>query len=96
MMGYSLNLAQLEQKDPDSKPLQGFGSANVREIVKNDANSTYRSVYTVEFKEAIYVLHVFKKKSKKGIKTPKNDIELVEGRLKMAQHIRKEGNKNES
>jgi phage-related protein len=46
MIGHSLHLAQIEEKDIDSKPLKGFGSANVREIVKNDANGTYRAVYT--------------------------------------------------
>jgi len=61
MIGYSLRLVQLEQDDDDAKPLKGFGSANIREIVKNDSNSTYRAVYTVEFKEITYVLHVFKK-----------------------------------
>jgi len=85
MIGYSLHLAQLEKDDVDSKPLKGFGSAKIREIVKNDANSTYRAVYTVEFKGIIYVLHVFQKKSKTGIETPKHEIELIKSRLKIAQ-----------
>jgi len=96
MIGYSLELAQAEQEDCDAKPLKGFGSADVREIVKNDSDGTYRAIYTVKFKEIIYVLHVFKKKSKTGIKTPKHEIELIENRLKMAQHLYKEWRKNES
>jgi phage-related protein len=89
MMGHSLHLAQIEEEDPDSKPLKGFGSAKVLEIVKNDSNGTYRSVYTVKFKEAVYVLHVFKKKSKAGIKTPKHEINLIETRLKEAECLHK-------
>lgn len=90
MIGHSLNLAQLEQADRDTKPLKGFTGSSVREIVKNDSDSTYRAVYTVKFKEAIYVLHVFKKKSKSGIKTPKSEIDLIKDRLKAAQQIHKE------
>jgi len=90
MIGYSLHLAQFEKDDIDSKPLKGFGSAKVREIVKNDTNSTYRSVYTIEFKEIVYVLHVFKKKSKTGKETPKHDIDLIKSRLKEAKRMYKE------
>lgn len=95
MIGYSLELAQAEQDDDETKPLKGFGSANVKEIVKDDLEGTYRAVYTVQFKEIIYVLHVFKKKSKRGIKTPKHEIDLIKERLKMAQYLYKEW-KNES
>lgn len=87
MMGYSLRLAQVEQYDSDSKAMKGFGSADVREITKRDQEGTYRTVYTVKFKEVIYVLHVFKKKSKKGRETPKQDMDLINERLKAAQHI---------
>lgn len=96
MIGYSLELAQVEQEDKDAKPLKGFGNANVREIVKNDSEGTYRAVYTVQFKEIIYVLHVFKKKSKKKIETPKQEIELIKDRLIMANYLYKEWKKNES
>jgi phage-related protein len=95
MIGYSLHLAQWEKDDIDSKPLKGFGSAKVREIVKNDTDGTYRAVYTVEFKGIVYVLHVIQKKSKTGIKTPKHEIELIKSRLKTAQHFYKERMKNE-
>lgn len=80
MIGHSLNLAQLELEDVDTKPLKGYGSSKVKKIVKNDAGGTYRAVYTVEFKEVIYVLHVFQKKSKTGIKTPKVDLDLIDRR----------------
>ncbi len=96
MVGHSLHLAQIEVEDEDSKPLKGFGSADVREIIKNDAEGTYRAVYTVKFNEIIYVLHVFKKKSKTGIETPKQEIELIKNRLKTAQHLYKIWKENEN
>ncbi len=87
MMGHSLNLAQQAKEDIDSTIMKGFGSAHVREITKNDEGGTYRTIYTVKFKEAIYVLHVFQKKSKKGIETPKPEREKIIARLKEAQFI---------
>lgn len=90
MIGYSLNKAQKGFKDEDTKPLKGFGGASVLEIVKKDVSGTYRAIYTVKFKEALYVLHVFQKKSKSGIKTPKQEIDLIENRLKSAQLIHDE------
>jgi len=95
-IGHSLHLAQIEVDDEDTKPLNGFGSADVREIVKSDSESTYRAVYTVRFEEKIYVLHTFKKKSKTGKKTPKQDIDLIKSRLKDAKEKYKEWKKNES
>ncbi len=95
-IGHSLHLAQIGQEDSDSKPLKGFGSANVREIIRNDSEGTYRAVYTLEFKDIIYVLHVFKKKSKTGIETPKQEMELIRNRIKMAQCIYKEWKNNEN
>jgi phage-related protein len=93
MLGHSLNLAQQDKYDPDSFIMKGFGGGSVREIIKDDAGGTYRAVYVVKFKEALYVLHVFHKKSKKGIATPKPEMDLIEARLKEAQRIHeKEGN----
>jgi len=84
MMGYALSLAQAGRKHPDAKPLKGFGGASVLEVVEDHCGDTYRAVYTVKFAEAVYVLHAFQKKSKKGIATPKQDIELIKARLKAA------------
>jgi phage-related protein len=84
-IGFALTTAQNGGKHPSAKPLQGFGGANVLEIVENHDGDTYRAVYTVRFAEAIYVLHTFKKKSKRGIKTPKQELDLIEARLKRAQ-----------
>jgi phage-related protein len=82
---YGINLAVQGKKAPDAKPLKGFGGANVFEIVERDRHGTYRAVYTVRYKEAVYVLHVFQKKSKQGIATPKQDIDLIRSRLKIAE-----------
>lgn len=84
-VGYALYQAQKGEKSPNTDPLKGFGGASVLEIIEIDAEGTYRAVYTVRFKEIIAVLHVFKKKSKKGIKTPKQEIELINSRLKLAE-----------
>jgi phage-related protein len=84
-MGYALHLAQIGDKHEDAKPLKGFGGAGVLEIVSDYVGDTYRAVYTVKFALAIYVLHVFQKKSKTGIKTPLMDIELIQRRLKLAE-----------
>jgi phage-related protein len=85
VMGYALDLAQHGQKHPDAKPLRGFSGAGVLEIVDDLDGDTYRAIYTVKFEGVIYLLHSFQKKSKHGIATPKQDIELVKKRLKIAQ-----------
>jgi len=64
--------------------LKGFGGASVLEIVEDHDGNTYRAVYTVRFAEAVYVLHAFQKKSKKGIATPAHDIDEIKARLKRA------------
>jgi phage-related protein len=83
--GYALYMAQTGHKHPNAKPLKGFGSAGVLEVVEDDDGSTYRAVYTVKFSNGVYVLHCFQKKSRKGIETSKQDKELIEERLKMAR-----------
>jgi phage-related protein len=88
--GYALHLAQSGQKHEQAKPLQGFGSAGVLEIVEDRRGSTYRAVYTVRFAHAVFVLHVFQKKSTRGIATPKPDLDLIRERLKVAERIAKE------
>ncbi|MBI3258809.1 MAG: type II toxin-antitoxin system RelE/ParE family toxin [Ignavibacteriae bacterium] len=84
-IGHALFLAQIGGKSDKAKPLKGFGSAAILEIVEYNIRGTYRAVYTVKFKEAIAVLHVFQKKSTQGIKTSKQDIELIKSRLKLAE-----------
>jgi phage-related protein len=82
--GYALHLAQTGSKHEQAKPLKGFGSAGVLEVVESEAGSTYRAVYTVKIAGAVYVLHCFQKKSSSGIATPKPDMDLVRERLKAA------------
>jgi phage-related protein len=84
-IGYALWFAQMGDKHPSAKPLKGFKGAGVLEVVEDHAGDTYRAVYTVRFAKAIYVLHVFQKKSKTGIKTPRHEIDLIEARLRWAK-----------
>ena len=84
-IGLALLDAQMGHKHPAAKPLQGFGGAGVLEIVEDHDGDTYRAVYTVRFAEIIYVLHIFKKKSKRGIRTPRQDLNLITARLKRAE-----------
>lgn len=83
-MGNALGLAQFGGKHPSAKPWKGHGPG-VFELVENHDGDTYRAVYTVRFKEVVYVLHAFQKKSPKGIRTATIDTNLVERRLKVAQ-----------
>lgn len=84
-IGFALYLAQCGEKHAAAKPLKGFSGAGVLEVVEDHRGNTYRAVYTVRFAEVVYVLHVFQKKSKSGIKTPQHEIELIRDRLKLAQ-----------
>ena len=84
-MGYALYIAQIGGKHDSVKPLKGYGGAGVLEVVASHIGDTFRTVYTVKFANAIYVLHAFQKKSKEGIKTPAEDMALIERRLKVAQ-----------
>ena len=60
------------------------------EIIETDEGGTYRAMYPVKYAQAVFVLHCFQKKSKKGIATPKEDMDVIRGRLKMAEKIAKE------
>ena len=83
-MGYALGVAQLGGKHPSAKHWKGEGSG-VLEILEDFRGDTFRAVYTVRFAGVVYVLHAFQKKSKTGIKTPKEDVDLVHERLKTAR-----------
>jgi phage-related protein len=90
VFGYALHLAQAGGKHTQAKPLQGFGSAGVLEVVEDWRGNAYRAVYTVRFEERVFVLHVFQKKSKSGIETPKPDRDLIRKRLQVAARRAKE------
>jgi phage-related protein len=80
-VGQALYAAQQGFTDPAAKPLKGFGGTRVMEIVERYRKDAYRAVYTAHFENAVYVLHVFQKKSKRGVATPKQDIDLIRKRL---------------
>lgn len=87
--GHALYMAQTGETHPNAKRLHGFGPG-VLEIVENYVGDTYRAVYTVRFEEAIYVLHVFQKKSTQGIKTPQRELDTIKIRLQRAQQLHEE------
>lgn len=85
VMGFAIDDAQNGDEHPRAKALKGFGGRSVLEVIDDEDGDTYRAVYTVRFAGVVYVLHAFQKKSKKGIETPKRDIEIVRMRLKLAE-----------
>ena len=79
-VGFALSVVQYGGHPPSAKPWKGLGPG-VLEIVENDGSGTYRAVYTVRFRKAVYVLHAFQKKSPSGIRTARTDVKLVATRL---------------
>ena len=88
--GYALYVAQTGKKHEKAKPLHGFGSAGVLEVVEDWRGNTYRAAYTVRFSAAVFVLHVFQKKAKHRIATPRQDMEVIRERFKVAEQMAKE------
>ena len=88
--GHALDFAQRREHHSAAKVMKGFGGGGVLEVVESDMGGTYRAVYTVKFEAAVFVLHCFQKKSKSGIATPKEDMEIIRSRLKMAEGFAKE------
>jgi phage-related protein len=84
-VGFALYQAQKGGKSHKAKPFKGFKSAAVLEVVERSVGETYRAVYTVAFEKAVAVIHVFHKKAKEGIKTPKQDVDLIKSRFKLAE-----------
>jgi phage-related protein len=89
-IGQALYAAQQGMTDPAAKPLKGFGRGRVMEIVERYRTDAYRAIYTAHFEDAVYVLHVFQKKSKSGIATPKHEIELIRKRFAEAERHHRE------
>lgn len=89
VVGYALFQAQGGLKHRSAKPLTGLGG-NVLEVISRHDGDTFRAVYTVRFRTAVYVLHAFQKKAKRGIATPESEIDLIKRRLRAAeQHYRR-------
>ncbi|WP_428103463.1 type II toxin-antitoxin system RelE/ParE family toxin [Candidatus Rariloculus sp.] len=87
-MGFAIYQAQAGLRHRDAKPLKGFGSG-VLEVVARHDGDTFRAVYAVRFETAVYVRHAFQKKTRRGIATPKQELDLVRRRLRVAeQHYR--------
>jgi len=100
-VGQALFEAQKGGKHSSAKPLSGYGDASVLEIVVDHAGDTFRAVYTTKWRDRLYVLHVFQKKSKSRVKTPKAEINLIDARLKRLRELhaaatkRKKGSNHE-
>ena len=77
----ALTIAAEGGKADIAKPLHGFG-AGVLEVALAYRGDAFRVVYAVQLADEVWVIHAFQKKSKQGIKTPKNEIDLVRDRLK--------------
>jgi len=95
VIGFAMELAQAGETHPHAKPLRGFGGAGVVEVVEDFDRNAYRAVYTVKFEGVIYCLHAFQKKSRRGIETPREEIETVRRRLKLAEEIHVERKKED-
>jgi phage-related protein len=95
-VGGALWDAQIGRKAPYAKPLKGFGGAGVLEVVDDFDGDAYRVVYTVRFARAVYVLHAFQKKSKRGAATPKTELDLILQRLKRAKEDYRQWLRNEN
>jgi len=86
-MGHALHQVQSVGEPLSAKALKGFGGRTILEVIDDFDGDTFRTVYTVRFAGVIYVLHAFQKKSKKGIATPKREIELIKSRLRDAEEL---------
>ena len=87
-MGFAIYQAQAGLRHRNAKPLKGFGSGVLEVVARHDGDA-FRAVYTVRFETAVYVLHAFQKKARRGIATPKQELDLVRRRLRVAeQHYR--------
>ena len=94
-VGGALWEAQIGGKAAYAKPLRGFSGAGVLEIVDDFDGDTYRAVYTIRLAKAVYVLHAFQEKSKRGIATPKAELDLIDRRLKRAREDYEQWSKKE-
>ena len=88
--GHALDFAQHGEQHAAAKVLKGFAGTGVLELIEDGVGGTYRAVYTVRFVEAVFVLHCFQKKSKRGIATPTQDMDIIRARLKAAEALIKE------
>lgn len=83
-VGYALHRVQEGKTPRNTKKLKG-AQAGAIEIISDHDGDTFRSIYTVKFGDIVYILHAFKKKAKKGIATPKTELDLIKKRLRLAE-----------
>jgi phage-related protein len=95
LLGDELQLIQFGGMPKDAKPFKGVGSG-VLEIALRYASDAYRVVLAVPIGTRIYVLHAFQKKSKKGIATPKRDVDLIKKRYSEGQELAREHEKTKT
>lgn len=88
-VGHALYLVQTGKSPKSARPMKGLESG-VFEVVSDHATNAYRAVYAVKIGEFIYLLHAFQKKSKRGIATPKYEVELIRRRLRRAKEFAKQ------
>ncbi|MCU7836729.1 MAG: type II toxin-antitoxin system RelE/ParE family toxin [gamma proteobacterium symbiont of Taylorina sp.] len=86
LIGDELQLIQFGGMPKDAKPFKGVGSGVIEIALKHDKEA-YRCVQAVQLGECIYVLHAFQKKAKKGISTPKQDVDLIKKRYREAKEL---------
>lgn len=89
-IGVALYAAQRGEIDPSARPMKGFGGSSVVEIVSDFRGDTWGAVYTVRFADVVCVLHAFQKKSRRGIATPKQELDLIRARLIEAERMYRE------
>ena len=86
LIGDELQLLQFGGMPKDTKPFKGVGSGVLEIAVRHDKEA-YRTVVAVQLGQKLYVLHAFQKKSKRGIETPKRDVDLIKQRYKEAKEL---------
>lgn len=86
LIGDELQLLQFGGMPRDTKPFKGVGSGVLEIAVRYDKDA-YRTVVAVQLGTKLYVLHAFQKKSKRGVETPKRDVELIKQRYREAKEL---------
>lgn len=87
VFGYALHLAQHGERHAKAKPFKITGESGLVEVIDDFDGDTYRAIYTIRYNDTVYVIHCFQKKSKFGIKTPKQEVDVVVQRLKRLKEL---------
>ena len=85
--GYDLWLIQNGETPANASPFEGSQGSNIMKLSERHDGDTYRCVYAAKFEKAVFVLHVFQKKSRSGIATPQTDIDVVSTRFAAAKEL---------